>query len=223
MNFINFHSFIDYFQVNKILESENFHKATTHPSINKRICYERLEFLGDSVLNFAISSLLFLRFTEDSEGDLSKKKSILASRDVAFKIGLDIKLQEEIKVAKNLQHNLKDNLNIISAVVESILAIIYIEYGFDKVHEIVESLFFKYLDESNDTKTKLQEFTQSKFKKLPVYKIIAKTGTDNKPKFQVSVEIEDFIAFGEGSKINLAEKEASNELYKILTKYARRD
>lgn len=219
MKFESFYNFLYYFQVIDLKNDTNFTESITHSSSSKKKSYERFEFLGDSILNFCISDILFNKFPNKEEGFLSKQKSYLASRKIAYSVAQDIKIEEVIKVSSHLKKDLNKNVNILSACVESLISLIYIKYGISKASQIIEELFTPYIkndDKIEDSKTLLQEYTQAKFKQLPIYKLISKTGKDNDPLFTVSAEVMNFNAVAQGKKISEAEKKASLDLYKKL-------
>ena len=95
--FNDFNDFCEYFDIEKLIESPFFNQAITHSSISKKYCYERLEFLGDTILNFCISKMLFIKDPSLNEGQLSKKKSYLISRKVCRQVSKDIALEKKIK------------------------------------------------------------------------------------------------------------------------------
>ena len=213
--FSTFEDFCNYFNISTITQSKLFNDATTHSSLNKIHCYERFEFLGDTILNFCISRMIFENFPEDNEGEMSKKKSFLISRKVAKNIVKNIHIDTKVKFAKNVNF---DKDFVIADVLESFLCVVYYEYGLEKVHNIVEELFEDYLYEYNniptDPKTKLQEYSQKVFKALPVYKIMSKTGTEHEPYFVISVECGGNIEYGEGRNKKLAEKQCAEKMLK---------
>ena len=213
--FNTFEESCNYYNIIDIIDSQIFNEAITHSSFNKVHYYERLEFLGDTILNFCISRMIFENFPQANEGEMSKKKSFLISRQVAKNVVRNIKLDTKIKVAKNINFN-KDF--IIADILESFLCVVYYEYGIDKTYNIVEALYNYYLYECDnlqaDPKTKLQEYSQQTFKALPIYKIISKTGTEHEPYFIMSVECGKNIEFGEGRSKKIAEKQCAEKMLK---------
>ena len=215
--FINFEEFCSFFGISGILQTDLFNEAITHSSFCKKRNYERLEFLGDTLLNFCISKTLFEVFYKLQEGELSKKKSYLCSRKVCREIAKQIKLDKKIIVAKN--SNVK--IDLISAdVLESFLASVYYEYGIDKVYQIITYLFYNYLNSNDviDPKMSLQEITQKKYKVLPEYTLLSKEGSDNEPIFTIRVTCGNLYAEATGRSKKEAEKNAAQKMINLMSK-----
>ncbi len=213
--FMSFEIFLKKYLIEDLISSEYFKIAVTHKSISKKNSNERFEFFGDAILNFSISKILLENFPNDSEGVLSKKKSFLISRDLAFKIAIQIKFESFIKI-----HNIKTEdmmqTNIISCAFEALIAAIYLEYGLEKVNKIIEDLFLPHLINMQDPKTKLQEFCQKKFNLLPEYKLISLSGEDHKPIIKMSLKIMDIEIEVEEKQKKLAEKKLASIMLKKI-------
>jgi len=185
LNFTSFKEFCEYFSIEDVLNKETFKEAITHPSFSKKKNYERMEFLGDTILNFCISRAVFEKFLNKDEGFLSKKKSFLCSRKICGEICKKIKLSEKIIISKHSNVMID---TIAGNVFESFLCCIYYEYGIEKVHQIVEELFEEYINiDILNPKMYLQEYMQKKYKTLPEYTVISKEGAENSPIFKVLV------------------------------------
>ena len=215
MDFDNFNHFCYFFSIEDVLKSRYFDQAITHSSISKKHSYERLEFLGDTILNFCISKMLFIKYPLLSEGQLSKKKSYLISRKVCRQVAKDIGLEEIIKYSK--KSSIK-NVEFLSAdVVESIICAIYFEFGIDKTYKIVNTLFAYYdVCDLIDPKMMLQEYSQKKYQMLPQYSILKQEGTEDEPVFTAMVTINQHSAIGIGKTKKVAEKEAASNLLKQI-------
>ena len=213
--FNNFDNFCLYFDIEDLLKSPYFARAITHSSISKKCCYERLEFLGDTILNFCISKMLFTKYPSLNEGQLSKKKSYLISRKVCCQIAKDIALEEKIKYSK--KSSIK-NIEFLSAdVVESIICSIYFEFGMEKTYNIITTLFAPYDTENIvDTKMILQEYAQKKYQTLPQYSILKQEGTDDEPIFTAIVVVNHYSSTGIGKTKKIAEKQAAENLLKQI-------
>ena len=217
IEFSNFEEFCKYFRIFEVLDIDLFKEAITHSSFCKKKNYERLEFLGDTLLNFCISKMLFEEFPNLQEGELSKKKSYLCSRKVCREISQKIKLDKEIIIAK--KSNVK--IELISAdVLESFLAVIYYAYNLDKVYPIVKFLFYPYINsnQSIDPKMYLQEIIQKKYKVLPKYTLISKEGSDNEPIFKIGLSCGNLYVEAIGNSKKEAEKNAASKMLN-LTNY----
>ncbi len=182
--------------------------------------FERLEFLGDRVLGLIISSLLFDKYKNLNEGDLSKKYSYLVQKKFLYKISL------ELEIDKILLYNFKKNNNkmlisIFSDSVESIIGAIFIDGGYKSSFNFVKKFWLPYLNTkisvTHDPKTTLQELSQQKLKKLPEYKLVNKKGPPHSPIFTVDLKVLNLKKItAKGSSIREAERSAANEAIKII-------
>ena len=212
LHFNDFDEFCSYFHIERIKNNKYFNDALTHSSINKKHSYERLEFLGDTILNFCISRMLFEKYNKAKEGELSKKKMFLISGKTCESISYDIKLY---KLVKYLSSSALSPKSIFADAVEAILSVIYYEYGIEKTYNIVCELFSRYDDkDASDPKMKLQEICQKKYKCLPVYNVIEKEGTEHNPIFKVEVKINRFSAIGSGGSKKEAEEDGARDMLK---------
>lgn len=162
-----------------------YRAALTHPSFrneNFRMTkgledFDRLEFLGDSILNEVICQKLFEKFPEADEGMLSKLRSILVSQKILSRIAQTMKLQNVLRISKNLRQNFKDFLKakLLTDALEALFAAIYFDHGHDKVEAFILKHFKKYFDPKllfrldPNPKSTLQEMTLKKWQKLPEY------------------------------------------------------
>jgi len=196
--------------------------ALVHPSYvseNKRKIskqtsdFERLEFLGDRVLGLSISSIIFKKFNKNNEGDLSKKLSYLVQKNFLHKISIKLKLEKFLKFSS--KNNDKMNISILADSVESLIGALYLDGGFKNAKKFIKSTWDPYFDieEKNmqDPKTKLQELSQQKIKKLPYYKLIKKEGPSHSPIFTISLKVLNLKKIiTSGSTIREAEKNAAS-------------
>ncbi len=184
----------------KFKNKQNLKNSLSHPSINKKIKvkknivneFERLEFLGDRVLGIVVASLLFNEFKNLNEGDLTKKFSFLVQKDFLYKISIELNLEKYLNYRKQSM-NININKSIFSDSLEAIIGAIYVDGGFANASKIISRIWTPYLNtiESNqaDSKTKLQEISQKKYKKLPIYKLLNKKGPPHSPIFTVSLKV----------------------------------
>jgi len=175
--------------------------------------FERLEFLGDRVLGLAISSIIFKKFHKNNEGDLSKKLSYLVQKNFLHKISTKLKLEKFLKFSS--KNNDKMNISILADSVESLIGALYLDGGFKNAKKFISSTWDPYFDieEKNmqDPKTKLQELSQQKIKKLPDYKLIKKEGPSHSPIFTISLKVLNLKKIiTSGSTIREAEKNAAS-------------
>ena len=189
-------------------------KSLTHKSYDKNNNYEKIEFLGDRVLGLVMSKKLLEIYPDEKEGILDKKFAALVNKKTCLEIAKILELQKYV-----LSLNIKSKKNIIedkvlSDTCESLIGAIYLDRGFDIVEKIILDLWSKHLKNSINTqidaKTKLQEYSLKKFKKLPTYKVISNTGPRHKPLFKVSVKlINSKLYIGEGKSKKDAEQNAA--------------
>jgi len=179
----------------------NLLKALIHPSFikdKKKLKeslineFERLEFLGDRVLGIVVAFLIFDKYKNFNEGPLTQKLSYLVQKDFLYKIAIEIKIDEILKYSHKKNNNRK-NISILADSVESLIGSIYVDSGYNAVFKFIKNLWAPYLDlkasNEQDSKTKLQEISQHKYKILPVYKFIKKEGPPHAPIFTVSLKV----------------------------------
>ena len=182
-------------------------RSLTHKSFDKDINNEKVEFLGDRVLGLVIAKKLLEIYPNEKEGILDKKFASLVNKKTCLEIANKLKLQNYI-----LTFNFKNKKKLIEDKVladscEALIGAIYIDKGFDITEKFILKFWAKNIKNSIitqiDAKTKLQEFSLKKFKKLPVYKVISNTGPRHKPLFKVGVKLMDtkyYIAEGKSKK-----------------------
>ncbi len=214
------------FRNNVLLE-----EALTHPSVNKRnsknqiTSYERLEFLGDSVLNMVISHMLFQLFPDEQEGGLAKRKTDLVCGSTIASIAREIQLNNFIIMNNSERHNGgRSNLKNLENTLEALIGAMFIDGGFENVERFIiqywTKLAKKNLCPPQDPKTSLQEWTQKNKLPLPEYSLIDRSGPAHKPEFTISVCIENYgtvIAQAHSKKI-AEQKAAESMLEKINSK-----
>ena len=194
--------------------------ALTHSSYhskNYKTNYQRLEFLGDRVLGLIISEAVFKRFKNEEEGKLSKRFSDLVSKKTLIEVSKEIELQNTINTSKEYIDKIKITDSMLADSLEALIGAIYIDSNFQEVKKVVLNLWGKKLSSQEkppvDAKSFLQEWCLSKKKKIPVYKILEKSGPDHKPTFLVELRIENFQKVqGEGSTKKKAEIDAAQKI-----------
>ena len=182
-------------------------KSLTHKSYDKENNNEKIEFLGDRVLGLVIAKKLLEIYPNEKEGTLDKKFASLVNKKTCLIIAKRIDLQKYI-----LTFNLKIKKSFIEDKVladtcEALIGSVYLDKGFQVVEKLILDLWSKEIKDSVvtkiDAKTKLQELSLKKFKKLPIYKLISNTGPRHKPLFKVSVKLVDtkfYTAEGKSKK-----------------------
>jgi len=170
-------------------------QALTHRSFSSDH-YERLEFLGDSVLNLAVSDLLFARLASLPEGDLSRIRANLVKQDTLHQLAVDLGLPDIIRLGEGeMRSGGQKRPSILADTLEAIIGAVYLDAGFATAQSLVQRLFNSV--EINpqmeaigkDAKTELQEWLQGRKMKLPVYRVVATIGAAHKQSFDVECEI----------------------------------
>jgi ribonuclease-3 len=169
--------------------------ALTHPSaaVGSDVHYERLEFLGDAVLDLAIADLLMRKFPAAKEGPLSKQRaSIVNARTLALKAQA-IELNEMMRLGKGEEKSGgREKTSILAAVFEAVIGAIYTDGGLTPAQQVVERLFTGDIGgpaAERDYKTELQEIAYRHFRTQPVYELIATDGPDHARRFTTRIRI----------------------------------
>lgn len=204
-------------------------QALTHPSLcfnkdEKFTSYERLEFLGDAVLNLVIAEFLLNKFPQEDEGNLARRRASLVSGEMLAKIAAEINLgtriimsdAEEKYGGRSNEHNLEN-------VMESVIAAIYLDAGLDNIKKIISNIWQTYLDNMHevpiDAKTKLQEVLQKQGYPLPKYELVDAFGPKHDLTFKIALDVAGIGAVvAEGKSKRQAEKEAAVQLLKLMEK-----
>ena len=167
----------------KLLEQALTHKSWKKGSVNN----ERLEFLGDAVLNLLIADLLMKKYPQSAEGDLTKRRSYLVSGQTLAKIAVDLDLPKHLKAGSSAH---KNNPRILAGTLEAYIGAVYLEGGLLPSKKLIEYLFQKKIDENFSElnyKSILQEWCQKKYKEHPIYKLAKEEGLDHKKTFFMDV------------------------------------
>ena len=189
-------------------------KSLTHKSYDKNINNEKIEFLGDRVLGLVIAKKLLEMYPNEKEGILDKKFASLVNKKTCLEIAKKIRLEKYILTFNPKNKNIKIEDKIIADSCEALIGAIYLDKGFSVVENFILNLWKKKIKDSIvtqiDAKTKLQEFSLKKYKKLPIYKIISNTGPRHKPVLKVGVKLPDSkFYYAEGSSKKDAEQNAA--------------
>lgn len=168
--------------------------ALTHRSFSKNN-YERLEFLGDSVLSVVIAKYLFSKAENLKEGELSRMRSSLVNQQILFEVANKIQLAEYVILGAGEKNN-DIKISIIADILEALIAAIYLDSNdFNVIDRVIITLFKDFLTNKNatpeDAKTKLQELLQSKKMALPEYKIIAENGAAHDRIFTIECNVRE--------------------------------
>ncbi|GAX88389.1 ribonuclease III [Lebetimonas natsushimae] len=201
-------------------------EALTHRSYSKDFNNERLEFLGDAVMDLIVGEYLFFLFPEAEEGFLSKLRAALVNEESFTKLAKKLDLGKYLKLSNAEENNGgREKPSIISSAFEALIGALYLEAGFDKTKEIALNLLKKVYPEINpdellkDYKTNLQEITQAYFGEVPEYRVINTTGPDHKKQFEIAVYIQGKkYASAKGKSKKVAQQEGAKKTIEILKK-----
>ncbi len=208
----------------KFINKNLLKNSLTHKSHDPKRNYEKLEFIGDRVLGLVIANKLLELYPDEKEGILDKKLANLVNKNKCYEIGKKLELHKYILVG-NIKNKDKKEKTIQSKIIadccEAIIGAIYIDQGLKVARSFILNSWKNELKFSDkliiDSKTRLQEYSLKKFKKLPKYKLLENSGPRHKPIFKIAVKISntDFISSsGESKKI--AEQNAAKLLLNKL-------
>lgn len=192
-------------------------RALTHRSHSVQH-YERLEFLGDAVLNLAVAHLLYEQLGTLPEGDLSRTRASLVRQDTLHGLSVELRLPELLRLGAGETHTggrLKPS--ILADAVEAVIGAVYLDAGYAAADALVRRLFGHLRIDSQlaastkDAKTALQEWLQGRKMKLPVYRVVNATGAAHAQRFEVECEIVETgrIERGSGASRRAGEQAAA--------------
>ncbi|MDD2357519.1 MAG: ribonuclease III [Thiovulaceae bacterium] len=201
-------------------------EALTHKSYKQPYDNERLEFLGDAVLDLIVGEYLYKNFPTSDEGKLSKIRASLVNENGFNKLAVVLGLGEHIFLSNAEENNEgRTKPSLLSNAFEALMGAIYLEAGLQKVQEIMIALLEENYEEISldslfrDYKTTLQELTQARFSETPEYRLVGSSGPDHKKEFEVAVIIEGKeYARAIGKSKKAAQQEAAFIAIEILQK-----
>ncbi len=199
------------------------HSSYSNESGGKLHNYERLEFLGDSVLGLVTSNYIFRNFPSMPEGDLTKLRASLVCEKQLFEFSKNLKLYKFIKLSRGERHGGSAvRASIMADVFESICAAIYIDSDFEHVQEFVLKYIVPVINHpskiaSKDYKTHLQEIVQKNPEETIEYVLTGESGPDHDKRFMVEVRIDNnSVGHGIGRSKKEAEQQAAKEALALL-------
>ena len=187
---------------------------------------ERLEFLGDGILDCAIAAALFHRFPDLPEGDLSRLRANLVNQDALHQLALSLNIGDALRLGEGeLKSGGALRPSILADALEALFGAIYLDAGFLVAQAVIDKLYSPLLanlkpgEFQKDAKTRLQEWLQGHKKSLPRYQLLEATGAAHEQRFEVSCEIESpaLRTVGHGSSRRIAEQVAADKALKELT------
>jgi len=186
---------------------------------------ERLEFLGDAILDMVVVEHLYRHYPDRREGELSKIKSMLVNGKSLHLIAMDLGLGEYIHMSENEARNGgRTRVSILEDTMEAIIAALYLDGGLQTARQFIDSKILCDLDElvngdyDHNYKSQLLEYAQGLGMETPVYRVIREMGPDHKKKFEVEVLLEGrSVGVGVGSTKKNAQQRAAREALKLLS------
>lgn len=186
---------------------------------------ERLEFLGDAVLNLAVSGLLYERFSGSDEGDLTRVRAHLVREDSLHRLALQLGLSDVLRLSDGeLRGGGSQRPSILADAVEAVIGAVYLDGGFEPAQAVVQRLLGDVIGGSEvdawskDAKTELQEWLQARRLPVPTYRIAATRGQAHAQTFEVECEVATLglVRAGEGRSRRAAEQEAARRMLDLL-------
>ena len=204
-----------------IENKELFRQALTHPSYTQENSlpytqsYERLEFLGDAVLKLTISDILYNKYPDYTEGNMSKIRSVVVSDATLFDLSQKTGLSDLIILSKH-DDKCRKLESVCACAFEAVLGAYYLDGKYDKLINFIRDKFETYIEDADknfekyNAKAILQEYTQSLTKTTPEYKLVSETGPAHKKEFEIEVIYQNrIVASGKGKTKKEAEQQAA--------------
>ena len=192
-------------------------QALTHKSYGKYENNERLEYLGDAVLDLILSDLLMKKHPKADEGTLSKMRSSLVSTKGLYQQAQSLNILKELGLRFGQQRatEMRGHTRLLASFLEALIGALYLDAGYTKTKKIITRMFSQKINqdwEDEDYKTILQGKVQKQFKELPSYQILKEGGHSHKKMFIVQVTVQsEVIGKGKGSSKKEAEKNAAEQ------------
>lgn len=205
-------------------------EALTHKSCKKPYDNERLEFLGDAVLDLLVGEYLFKKFPHFDEGELSKLRACIVNEKGFMKLAKSLSLGEYLYISSSEEsNNGRNKPSILSNAFEALIGAIYLDDDIKQARRILYELLeenYANIDLQSlfvDYKTALQELTQERFGVLPDYEITGESGPDHKKSFEITLFIQQKnYAKAHGHSKKEAEQRCAEIAYKTLTQKAKK-
>lgn len=203
-------------------------QALTHKSIlnekntTKTISNERLEFLGDAVLELSATNFLYQKFPNAPEGELTAYRSALVKTTALAEVAKNLGIPKLIHMSKGEEATKgRENTSILADTVEAIIGALYIDQGYEKVDQFLQSVLFPSIDDIiskklyKDAKSHLQELVQAVGLETPIYQVEQEVGPDHDKEFTVSVSVNSkIVGRGVGKSKQQAQQSAAREAIK---------
>jgi ribonuclease III len=204
-----------------ILKDAVTHSSYVNEKRSVKTSYERLEFLGDAVLELAISDILMKKFPKKDEGELTKARSLLVRKETLLKISKNLELSEFIRLGKGeIKEEGKNKSSILACVTEAIIGAIYQDSGFKKAYKFIDKNWASYIDEvfneyvDIDYKSRFQRVVQKIYKLVPEYEILGEKNGIFTSRVKV---LNVLMTKGSGKSKKMAEQDAAKKGIDLLS------
>jgi ribonuclease-3 len=184
---------------------------------------ERLEFLGDAVLNLVVGHLLMKAYPQLHEGELSRIRANLVNETQLSQIARSLKLGSYLLLGKGeMQSNGWDKNSLLANALEAVIAAVYLDNGFEAAAQLIEHHFKSLIQSAliittgQDYKSHLQEAVQISIKQIPQYKVVDESGPDHEKTFTVSMTVGTLCTEGKGKNKKTAEQDAARKAIDLL-------
>jgi ribonuclease-3 len=203
----------------ELLQTALTHRSFGNPS------NERLEFIGDGVLNCVIAVALFRRHPDLAEGELSRLRANLVRQDALHRVAVTLNLGNFLRLGEGeLKSGGSERPSILADALEALIGAVYLDGGFEAAQSLIARLYLPLFDDltpgqlGKDAKTRLQEWLQGRKKPLPRYQVIEASGAAHEQRFAVACEIGNpaLRTIGQGSSRRLAEQAAAESALNAL-------
>lgn len=227
-NFVEFQSHLGYsFNNPKLLIEAFTHKSALNGNKERLLeSNERLEFLGDAVVDLIMSDILMREYPASTEGDLTKKRASLVNELSLSEIAINLGLEKYVQLGRSeVEAGMNQNQRIIASCFEALMGALYLDGGFEVSKKVVETLFNEKIEklksgvnEFEDFKTQLQERIQKKYRQTPLYNMTGSTGPEHQKIFEVEVLLDGkVLAKANGRNKKIAEQNAAKIALEDMT------
>ncbi len=206
------------FKDKSLLEKAFIHRSYTNEGGKGMEHNERIEFLGDAVLELSATQFLYDKFPQETEGVLTAYRSALVNTESLARVAKELGMNDYIRMSKGERTSVKGRDHILANTFEALIGAIYLDQGFEKADEFLKKHLFDYIDEIvakklyKDPKSYFQEQAQEHVRITPEYKLVKHEGPDHDRVFVMAVYLGDEeVARGEGSSKQKAEVDAARK------------
>ncbi len=206
------------FENKDLLETAFTHRSYLNEAKSSGLEHnERIEFLGDAVLELSATDFLFKKFKDEKEGVLTSYRSAIVNTDILARVGEDLDFSSYLKMSKGeMKDTHKGRHHILANTFESVVGAIYLDKGFNEADSFIKKYLLPYMDEIlekgtfRDPKSHFQEIAQEVNKVTPTYKTLKDEGPDHDKKFVVGLYLGDeLVAEGKGLSKQKAQVDAA--------------